>query len=367
MPALTLPSAWLTPQPPATARTLPAACYVRDDIAALEVEHVFGASWQLVARADQLGGRGDHVVDAIGTVPLVIVRGEDDELRALHNVCRHRAGPLATCDGRGARALTCKYHGWTYALDGQLRGAPEMREAADFDPTQIRLPRALVDSWQGLVFAALTPTMPLPELLAGIEPRLAAEGHAVPFAQFRFARRVSYEIDCNWKVYVDNYLEGYHLPLVHPSLNRLLDYRSYRTECAAWSSLQWSPLDAAAGPYGAGTALYWWLWPNMMLNVLPGRLQTNRVLPLSAQRCRVDFDYWYAPQAEARAEDDLRFAEQVQQEDVAICTAVQRGLASGSYASGRLNPLREAGLAHFHNLWRAALRTPAALAGAIET
>jgi choline monooxygenase len=357
-------AAALAAQPAASALALPARCYIDPEFEQLERETVFATGWQLVAHAAQVEATGDHVVTDIGGVPLLIVRGEPEaesprgRLRALHNVCRHRAGPLAICDGRAARALICRYHGWTYALDGRLRGAPEMHEAENFDPSTIRLPTARVAEWQGLVFTALgrgEVAMPdFDEVVAGIDQRVGS------LAGYRFEQRVSYEIACNWKIYVDNYLEGYHLSHVHPGLNRLLDYRSYRTELARWHSLQWSPLDTAQGPYGTGTAaggeaLYWWLWPNTMLNVLPGRLQTNRVVPLGPQRCRVDFDYYYAPDAaRALAERDRTFADEVQDEDIAICEAVQRGLASGSYVAGRLNPRRESGVWHFHELLRAA-------------
>src|SRR5690606_22346604 len=136
-----------------------------------------------------------------------------------------------------------------------------------------------------------------------------------------------------------------------PELNRMLDYRSYRTECARWHSLQWSPLESAGELYGAGEALYYWLWPNTMLNILPGRVQTNRVLPLGPGRCRVEFDFHYAPGTDAgRIALDAGFSDVVQHEDIAICEQVQRGLASGSYHAGRLNPLRESGVHQFHEL-----------------
>jgi len=339
---------------PAIEWSLPARHYVDPELAECERTAVFARSWQLVAHAAQLAGHGDHAVADVAGVPLLLVRGDEGELRALHNVCRHRAGPLAVCDGRGARALTCKYHGWTYALDGRLRGAPEMHDANGFDIADVRLPRALVSEWQGLVFSALGLAPAFTDVVAGIAARLATT-----LDSYRFERRVSYEIACNWKVYVDNFLEGYHLPLVHPTLNRLLDYRSYRTELARWHALQSSPLAGDAGPYGSGEALYYWLYPNTMLNILPGRLQTNRVVPLSAQRCRVDFDYYYTDGDARRGEDDRTFAAQVQDEDIGICEAVQRGLASGSYQRGRLNPTRETGVAHFHALLQSDLRTAA--------
>lgn len=348
-----LPDDWLEPQPLGTARALPAPLYTDAGLWPREREAVFSRSWQLVARTGQLAESGDHVVAEIAGVPLVAVRGDDGALRCFHNVCRHRAGPLALCDGRGARALHCKYHGWTYRLDGSLRSAPEMQDAERFEVDGIRLPEASIEEWRGLVFVSLDPEAPLWDMLARIGERLAGR----ELAGFDFDRRVSYEVCCNWKTYVDNFLEGYHLPHVHPSLNRMLDYRSYRTEISEWHSLQWSPLESAKGPYGDGDALYYFVWPNTMLNILPDRLQTNRVVPLAMDRCRVDFDFYYAPDTPRKyREEDQAFSDEVQREDVAICEAVQRGLASGSYTAGRLNPKRESGVHHFHELLRRAFR-----------
>lgn len=342
----------------ADALALPAPLYCSAAQEGIDRDTVFARSWQLVAHAAQLTGAGDHVPSSIAGVPLVIVRGEDGALRALHNVCRHRAGPLVLCPGRAAKSLRCRYHGWNYALDGQLRSATEMHGASGFDVAQVHLPQARVALWQGLVFVCLdAATPPLEEVVAGMAQRMDERD----FGSMRFHRRVSYDIACNWKTYVDNYLEGYHLPHVHPGLNRLLDYRSYHIETAAWHSLQFSPL-SADGPYAAGQAWYWFVWPNTMLNVLPGRLQTNQVLPIGAQRCRVDFDFYYdsdlAPEELSRlSTEDLAFSDEVQREDITICEQVQVGLASGSYLAGRLHPLRETALSHFHALLRAAYRT----------
>ena len=350
---------WLEVEPLERARALAAPLYRDPAVLALEQRAVFGASWQLAGPADALTGSGDHVVSDLGATPVIFVRGADGAVRAFHNVCRHRGGPLALADGRGARALHCKYHGWTYTLEGQLRGAPDMQDAQDFDVRTICLPQAHAAQWQGLVFGALADGVPpLEQVLQGIAEQ-AAGTFARPLA---FERRVSYELDCNWKVYVDNYLEGYHLPHIHPELNQLLDYRSYTTTLSTWHSLQHSPLEQAGNFYGAGGAYYYFVYPNVMLNCLPGRLQTNRVRPLGVDRCRVDFDYYYpADPADAaeqrRRERDQAFSDAVQDEDAAICAAVQKGLASGSYETGRLCPRREAGVKHFHDLLRAAYRT----------
>jgi choline monooxygenase len=178
-------------------------------------------------------------------------------------------------------------------------------------------------------------------------------------ATYVFHARERYDIACNWKTYIDNYLEGYHVPHIHPELNRMLDYRSYLVETARWHSLQHSPLDSGDALYGSGEALYWFVWPNTMLNVMPGRMQTNRVLPIAPDRCRVVFDYFYPADERNAAERyarDREFSDLVQREDVDMCELVQRGLASGSYVAGRLNPLRENGVHHFHELLREAYR-----------
>jgi choline monooxygenase len=232
-----------------------------------------------------------------------------------------------------------------------------MGDAAGFDATAIRLPEAAVAEWQGLVFAALDPAEapPFAALVAGIAARVRQDLGAL-----RFDHRRSYDVACNWKAYVDNYLEGYHLPHVHPGLNRLLDYRSYETELAQWHSVQSSPLDTTDNFYGQGEALYYFLYPNTMLNILPGRLQTNRVVPTGPESCRVDFDFFYpADLGDAERErqaKDQAFSDEIQAEDVQVCEDVQRRLASGSYFAGRLNPKRESGLHHFHELLRAAYR-----------
>lgn len=334
-----------------TATALAVEHYVDARWAAHEREWVFARSWQLVGAAARVRAPGDHVVDEIVGRPLLVVRGTDGGLRAFYNVCRHRAGPLALADGKGAANLRCRYHGWTYGLDGRLRHAPEMDEAEGFDCGAIALEPVAVREWQGLVFVAMHADAPTFDTAYG---RIAARIAPVDLAGLRYAGREAWEIACNWKVYVDNFLEGYHLPHVHPGLSRVLDYRAYVTEVFPWHSLQHSPLRRHDGIYGDGEAWYFFVWPNAMLNITPGRLQTNRVLPLGPDRCRVEFDWYFAGDdaAQARAAADRAFSDEIQREDIRICELVQKGLASGVYRPGRLSPKREAGVFHFHELLR---------------
>jgi len=320
---------------------------------ALEQRAVFARCWQLVAHRGQLAEPGDHVVGQVAGVPVLLVRGEDGVLRGFPNICRHRGGPLALCDGKGLRVLRCKYHGWTYTLDGQLRAATEMQDAFDFNVADIHLPPLQMREWQGLVFVALDAGVPpFDSVYGGIAERIAP----IDLSGMHYFRRIDYEMECNWKIYVENYVEGYHLPHVHPGLSKALDYRSYHTELFPWHSLQCSPLRDSGVGYGAGEAFYYFVYPNVMLNITPGRLQTNVILPLGPDRCRVVFDYYYAPYEDTRARigGDQAFSDEVQGEDAGICEAVQKGLASGYYTPGRLNPRRESGVWHFQNLMRAA-------------
>lgn len=351
-----LPDDWTRPQPLESARALAPELYCLPEMRALDQAAVFRRAWHLVGHVNQIPSPGDHRVVETALAPLIVLRDSAGQLRAFHNVCRHRAGPLALCDGQGAKALRCRYHGWTYTLEGQLRSAPEMNPLADHGLADTRLHECRLAVWHGLIFVAEAEAPDFAEFSRGWDAPL----RSLSPADYHFHHAAHYDIDCHWKVYCDNYLEGYHVPHIHPGLNSLLDYRQYVTECGDWFSYQYSPLDSDAGLYGDGDALYYFLYPNAMLNLLPGRLQVNRVIPLGLERCRVYFEYYYpaddSEAARARREADHAFAHQVQVEDIDICVQVQRGLSSGSYQPGRLNPLRENALHHFHELLRRAYR-----------
>jgi choline monooxygenase len=327
--------------------------YFGEESLALERRAVFGRSWQMVAHAGQLAEPGDHVVEEVASTPVLVLRGRDGVLRAFPNVCRHRAGPLALCSGKGMHTVRCKYHGWLYNQEGRLIGAPEMQDARDFRMEEIQLPALRIREWQGLVFVALNDDAPAFEaVFGGIVERIKP----IDIGAMRFTRRDVFDVACNWKVYIDNFLEGYHVPMVHPELSKVIDYREYLVELFDWYSLQHSPIRDGTGAYGDGHAYYYFVFPNIMLNCVPGRLQSNRILPLGPDRCRVEFDYYYADDAEAQARiaTDQEFSDEIQMEDVSICEAVQKGLASGFYDAGRLSPKRESGVWHFHELLRAA-------------
>ena len=349
---------------PARAATLPPRLYTDPAMLALEQEWVFGRSWQLAARADQLARSGDQVAVEVAGEPVAIVR-DGDALRGFYNVCRHRAGPVAVGCAR-RNTLQCAYHGWTYSLAGELIAAPDMDGVEGFRREDWPLSPVRVEGWGPLVLVSLEPRAPLAEVLAGIDTG-AGTGTST---DLRWVMRRDYHVACNWKVYVDNYLEGYHIPFVHPELMRELDYRRYRTEVHHHWSRQHAPLrpvegDAGERHYrpeqGSDDARYYWVFPNLMLNVYQGQLQTNLVEPLGVDATRVVFD-WYAASPPADPETDpvwrrlVELSDLLQHQDAAICAAVQRGLRSRACRPGRYSARREAGVHHFHGLLRDHLR-----------
>lgn len=335
------------------ARSLPASCYVDDAFARRESERVLLPSWQLAGHEAQLPERGSFLASEHLGRPIALTRDGEGTLHAFENVCRHRAGPVVVERGC-AEYLTCRYHGWVYGLDGRLLEARDFGAAEGFRRERVRLRPLALHAWRGLIFAHRDADgADLAAVLTAVGQRL---GPGESFEGYRFARRVAYELACNWKVYVDNYLEGYHLPMVHPDLSEQLCYGDYRTEAGAGFTLQASPLDRAItrGGTPGGEARYVHLYPNTMLNCLPGRLQTNVVLPLGPERCRVVFEYFYDETVGAADRDaDQAASHQTQLEDGAICEAVQRNLAAGTYVSGRLSPRWEEGLWAFQSWLRA--------------
>ena len=343
----------------ARAWTLPAKVYTDSDVFADEKEKIFARSWQVVGHKDQVANPGDYFTPELVGEPLLIVRGNDGNLRGFYNVCRHRAGPPA--EGCGSRKIfRCGYHGWTYGLDGGLISATEIEGVEDFRPEDFALKPVKTEEWFNLIFVNLNPAAaPLRESLGEL-PRQAAN---FDFAGMKLFERRTYEMKCNWKTYVDNYLEGYHLPSVHPGLNRELDFNAYVVEPYATHVRQFSPIRGAQ-PGDTTPRRYWeasedlttdyfWIFSNWMLNCYPDNISLNIVLPLEVERSLAIFE-WYLPEkdhASPAAKASVEFSDQIQIEDVGICEKVQKNLRSRSYSRGRFSVKQEKGIQAFHRMY----------------
>ncbi len=342
--------------PLAEASTIPAPWYLDTRIEARERDHVFGGNWIVAGRADQIAQPGDYFTIELAGEPLLIVRGTDNQLRAFYNVCRHHAAAVATCPQGHAQSFRCPYHGWNYSLDGSLKGMPEFAGVCNFDRASNGLVPVAVDIWGNFIFVNLAQNpAPLTSFLADLIPRV----EPLKLSALRYHSTKDYTLNCNWKVYVDNYLDGgYHVPHLHKGLNSVLDYTHYTIENGEWFCLQSSPMVAGDDAQVAATrigdrAWYFWLYPNFMINAYECVMDTNLVLPLGPNRCRVIFDFYFSDVSPEREEYNLASiatSDTVQDEDVAICESVQRGLASRAYGAGRLSVRREAGEHLFHRL-----------------
>jgi choline monooxygenase len=283
-------------------------------------------------------------------------------MRAMANVCRHRAGPVAKGEGKRS-AIQCRYHGWTYSLEGQLLGTPEMEGIECFERSEVVLPQYRVEEWNGLLFVNLDRNA---QSLLQFFGDLGRDMPKHDFSGFRLAKRKEWELSCNWKVYVDNYLEGYHIPIVHPGLFRELDYPNYRTDTKGNYSIQFAPTkkaDRIRVVEGQDTEVrYFWVYPNLMLNVYPDNFSTNLIVPIDHGRTLTVFEWYFRDPDSARVQrelaDTIAFSDEIQVEDIEICEAVQRGLQSSTYDSGRYSPVRENGVHHFHGLYAASMGLP---------
>jgi choline monooxygenase len=221
--------------------SLPSHLYVDPAILRVESERLFAKTWQVVGHASRVASPGDYFTTELSGEPLVLARGSDRTLRGFYNVCRHRAGPAA--EGCGSRQLfRCGYHGWTYDLNGALIHATEIEGVEDFRPSDFSLVPVRTEEWFNLVFVNLDPHA---LALANSLGRLVGQAEKFPFAKMKLFERRTYEMKCNWKTYVDNYLEGYHLPSVHSGRNRELDYNAYVVEPYARHVRQFSPIRGA--------------------------------------------------------------------------------------------------------------------------
>jgi choline monooxygenase len=354
--------------PLAYASTIPSDWYTDPRVLDLERRTAFRQSWQAVGRSEQVVDPGAFVSAVLpGGEPILVARGPDQALRGFFNVCRHHAAEVVTAAHGTAQQFRCPYHGWTYGLDGSLKGTPDFTGVCEFDRASnglvpigcgegarwvfVRVAAADVPAAAGLSLDSFLGG----DLLGGLEG-LGLDG-------LRWMERRHYHVDCNWKVFVDNFLDGgYHVPHLHKGLDSVLDYPEYTIEVGDRYCLQASPMAISEGDGPSvrrgDRASYYWIYPNFMINRYGGAMDTNLVIPRGVDRTEVIFDYYFTDVSPAARADNLAsiaLSEQIQDEDVGVCASVQRGLQSGAYHAGRLSVRREAGEQLFHRLLHADL------------
>ena len=348
-------------QPIHTARTPPAAWYTSDAVYQLERARVFGRTWQQVCRVDQVSQPGQHIAVEVAGEPWLIVRDTQGRLRAMSNVCRHKATPVAHGCGR-SQQLVCPYHGWVYGLDGRLERAPRLGKRAGFDRAALSLPQLRVETWGPFVFVNADPEVPS---LANQVGPLDAALEDSDWTSLQWAGRKVWDVGCNWKVFCDNYLDGgYHISHMHPSLDAQLDMSTYRTELFDRFSVQTSGGASVRDPRTAvdptvrlaNGALYAYLYPNFMLNRYGPVLDSNLVLPLGPDRCRVVFEFFFAPECDqAFIAQSLAQTDVTQEEDIRVSEWVQTGLGSRHFDRAPYAGV-EVATHHFHRLLAADLQ-----------
>jgi choline monooxygenase len=342
------------------AHTLPAEFYRSKEILTLTREKVFARSWQLAGDTDIVKIPGQaypfNLHEGFLNEPLLLTRDFDDKIHCLSNVCTHRGNLLieAACNTKNLR---CRYHGRRFDLNGRFKSMPEFDKCEDFPSEEDNLAKVPFQIWNNFILVSLNPLAPFEEFYNDITSRLSW----FPFNGLVFepSRSRDYLIRCNWALYVDNYLEGFHIPFVHSGLNDALDYGSYSSELYKYCNLQLGiskkgeqcfSLPKDSPDYGKDVAAYYyWVFPNIMYNFYPWGLSINIVKPLGVDLTKVSYLTYIsdASKLDAGAGAGL---DRVEREDEAIVEEVQRGITSRFYTRGRYSPTREQGVHHFHRL-----------------
>jgi choline monooxygenase len=346
--------------------TPPYTWYTEESFLEEEKRLIFQRAWIPVGRIDQVQKPGDYITGEVVGNPWVIVRAEDGQLYAHHNACRHKGAAVAQEHGSCA-SFVCPYHGWEYHHNGRLKKAPHLGRQVSFDPQRWGLLPAAVDTWGPFVFIDLDASFGgrgnprnLHTDLAPIKGPLEELG----FGNLRWFERREYFMNCNWKVFVDNSLDGgYHVAYAHEGLAEGLDFAGYETISGP---AQGHPRTAIQVCNTSGTdqrlgakVIYAWMFPNFFINRYGNMMDTNIVLPISANRCKVVFDFYFdfdnfeVWESKKRIRQSIADSHVIQQEDIEICESAQRGMHSMAWHVGRYSSTLERAVHDFHVLlWR---------------
>ena len=327
--------------------TLGADWYTSDIVHRAEHESIWRTEWFMIATVDELSTHGSYVADTVAGWPIAVVRDPDGVLRAFLNVCPHRAGVIVWPGTGRAGNLVCRYHGWAFDWEGNLRSARDFGAVPCRESDSLTMIR--VETWGPLVFVCLDSEAPS---LADSSGDLGDRLGDFTFGDMRHAKRLERTLECNWKTYVDNYLEAYHVPLLHPMLGAALDMSTYEVTIPH-SSYCLHRSGTTENSVSAG--LWVFRYPNLAINVYPDAMNVERIVPLSTTRTKIIYDYFAVDTSDDSVAPMLEMSNVTLDEDQRIAEAVQVNLASGAYRSGTLSPKHEQGLAWFQSRVRASV------------
>jgi|TARA_B110000503_G_scaffold30095_1_gene48623 choline monooxygenase len=343
------------------AETLPTDFYTDTAVFEQLKSAVFEKTWQWIGDDQTLVPLSESVspvtlLDPMLSEPLLVVRDKEGNVQCLSNVCTHRGNILAHHPCK-AKQLVCGYHGRRFGLDGAFKSMPEFEQAKDFPRPCDDLHRYDLRQWTKHLFVSIAPAFDFEGVLAVINERVGF----LPLDQFKYdaVQSRDYIVNSHWALYCDNYLEGFHIPFVHDELNAAIDYDTYTTILYDHASLQIGYAKGASDAfdlpeghvdYGSEvSAYYYWVFPNMMFNFYPWGLSINIVRPLSPTQSKVSF-VTYVFDASKREKGAGAALDKVEREDEFVVEAVQKGIRSRHYTTGRFSPTREKGVHHFHRL-----------------
>ncbi len=316
--------------------------YVDHAVLPRERSEIFSKTWQMLGPAAQVAGRGQYVSADIAGLKVFAIRGRDGELRAFRNVCRHRGAQLLE-EGTGRCAtIRCPYHQWVFADDGRLLNAPWFGEEPDFNPDDWPLEPIHTAAWRGLLFIAIDPQEDLTSQLGDLVAELADE----PIETYHAVRREAVNFDANWKIYTDNFVEGYHIPGIHPKFFAAIDFEQFKTTAHKGFIRMTAP--PREGLFYRGKWL--WMWPNWTLSLFEGGMNTSRINPVGTRRTEQLYDFYFAdlsPALDEKRADTIARNLAVVREDYEICVRTHDNYEAGNYRAGPLSPRHEQGVHYF--------------------
>jgi len=340
------------------AETLPAACYTSEAFFKREVDTIFMKVWNVIGRVDYIPNPGDYyTVDFIG-VPLLLVRGDDGEVRGFVNACRHRGAKVATASGN-AKAFKCPYHGWIYQTDGALLACAGMASAKGFNRADYPLAPVRTELWGGFIFVSFDDQcQPLAEYLGDIE----ASFNSYRFDDMVCTRRTEYPVACNWKIYVENAMEAFHVPHVHrSSINRqrgsVANDRTFDSTLGNWvvmhkqhegsravlmGDASFPPIPGLQGKAGLGT-FYPLLFPSTMLGCTIDAMWYLEIHPVDATHMKLIVGQCFPREITQRSDFEQIAAnyykrwDMTTREDIEISLVQQQGMCAPLTRPGRLS------------------------------